>query len=60
MRPWLNLIKSWWVTSRSLVLKGRSFEGAMELIESIDQGTKCCNEYCQTYNWCEYYAYNYL
>lgn len=58
--PWLNLIEPWWKTLRSLALSGRRFEGAMELIEAIDQGTQSWNQHRHPYLWRKSYSYNHL
>ena len=58
--PWLNLIEPWWKTLRSLALNGRRFEGAKELTEAIDQGTKYWNEHRHPYQWRKSYSYNHL
>ena len=57
---WLNLIEPWWKTLRSLALNGRRFEGAKELVEAIDLGTKYWNEHCHPYQWRKSYSYNHL
>jgi transposase len=58
--PWLNLIEPWWKTLRSLALNGRRFEGAKELVEAIDHGTKYWNEHRYPYQWRKSYSYNHL
>ena len=48
---WLNLIKPWWKTLRSLALKGRRFETVENVTDAVERATDYWNQYAKPDRW---------
>ena len=48
---WMNLIEPWWKQLKSLALKGRRFETAVDIKQAVEQALAYWNEHRQPYQW---------